>query len=95
MAVHLLIVDALNLIRRIHAVQIADYKAVTMRTLDRALLGKGILPLSAIFGALEAHGYRGRYEVEIISDDLEAMGYEKALRHTRAAFARLLKGAAG
>lgn len=76
--------------RRIHAVQISDYKAVTMRTLDRALLGKGILPLAAIFRALETHGYRGRYEVEIISDDLDAMGYEKALRQTRAAFARLL-----
>ncbi len=79
--------------RRIHAVQISDYKRVTMRTLDRALLGKGILPLPALFRALEAGGYRGWYEVEIVSDDLERMGYERALRHTRAAFARLLAGA--
>lgn len=76
--------------RRIHAVQVSDYKAVTMRTLDRALLGKGILPLRGIVAALEHGGYRGWYEAEIISDDIERMGYESALRHTRRAFGRLL-----
>ena len=75
--------------RRIHAVQMCDYKRVTMRTMDRALLGKGILPLRMIFRALERGGYRGWYEAEIISDDLEAMGYERALRQTRTAFVRL------
>jgi sugar phosphate isomerase/epimerase len=75
--------------RRIHAVQLSDYKAVTMRTLDRALLGEGILPLRAIVRALERGGYRGWYEIEIVSDDVDAMGYERALLHTRDAFARL------
>ncbi|HVH08087.1 MAG TPA: sugar phosphate isomerase/epimerase family protein [Myxococcota bacterium] len=76
--------------RRIHAVQISDYKRVTMRTMDRALLGKGILPLREIFRALERGGYRGWYEAEIISDDVDTMGYERVLRRTRAAFARLV-----
>jgi sugar phosphate isomerase/epimerase len=76
--------------RRIHAVQLSDYKAVTLRTLDRALLGEGILPLRAIVRALERGGYRGWYEAEIVSDDVDAMGYERALAHTRDAFARLL-----
>jgi len=76
--------------RRIHAVQISDYKRVTMRTMDRALLGKGILPLREIFHALEDGGYRGWYEIEIISDDVDAMGYERVLRQTRTAFARLM-----
>jgi sugar phosphate isomerase/epimerase len=75
--------------RRIHAVQLSDYKAVTMRTLDRALLGDGILPLRAIVRALERGGYRGWYEIEIVSDDVDSMGYERALLHTRDAFARL------
>jgi len=75
--------------RRIHAVQISDYKRVTTRTMDRALLGRGILPLRRILRALERGGYRGWYEVEIISDDLERLGYERALRLTRAAFLRL------
>jgi sugar phosphate isomerase/epimerase len=79
--------------RRIHAVQISDYKRATMRTLDRALLGRGILPLGKMIRALEAGGYRGWYEVEIISDDVERMGYERVLRQTRAAFTRLLEAA--
>ena len=40
--------------RRIHAVQISDYKRVTMRTMDRALLGRGILPLRADHGDLRS-----------------------------------------
>lgn len=80
--------------RRIHAVQVSDYKKVTMRTMDRALLGKGVLPLVDLFRTLERGGYRGWYEIEIIADDVDAMGYERALRHTRTAFARLMARAA-
>jgi len=78
--------------RRIHAVQISDYKRVTMRTMDRALLGHGILPLRQIIEIFEEHGYRGWYEAEIIGDDVERLGYETALRRTRATFARLTAG---
>lgn len=75
--------------RRIHAVQLSDYKRVTLRTMDRALLGRGILPLRAIIATLERGGYRGWYETEIISDDVERLGYERVLRQTRSAFMRL------
>jgi sugar phosphate isomerase/epimerase len=78
--------------RHVVAVQLSDWKKVTLRTLDRAPLGRGILPLGEIVAALEGGGYRGWYEIEIISDDLEAMGYEAALRHTLRAFARLRPG---
>ena len=81
--------------RRIHAVQISDYKRVTLRTLDRALLGRGVLPLPQMLRALEDGGYRGWYEAEIISDDVERIGYEQVLRQTRTAFARLLDARAG
>ena len=87
----LLDVVAADARRRIHAVQLSDYKAVTMRTMDRALLGEGILPLREIVRTLERNGYRGWYETEIISDDVDAMGYERALVHTRDAFARLMR----
>ena len=87
----LLDVVAADARRRIHAVQLSDYKAVTMRTMDRALLGEGILPLREIVRTLERNGYRGWYETEIISDDVDAMGYERALLHTREAFERLIR----
>jgi sugar phosphate isomerase/epimerase len=77
--------------RRIHAVQLSDVKPVTLRTADRALLGKGTLPLADVVAALERGGYRGWYEAEIISDDVEALGYERVLRHTRRAFRGLLE----
>jgi sugar phosphate isomerase/epimerase len=76
---------------RIHAVQLSDYKRVTLRNMDRALLGRGVLPLEEIVGRLERAGYRGWYELEIISDDVERMGYERALTRSRAAFVRLLR----
>ena len=75
--------------RRVHAVQICDVKRVTLRTMDRALLGKGVLPLREIVRALERGGYRGWYEAEIISDDVDTMGYERVLCQTRAAFGKL------
>lgn len=81
--------------RRIHAVQLSDYKAVTLRTLDRALLGRGILPLRGILATLERNGYQGWYEIEIVSEDIERMGYAAALRHTRGAFLRLMRGLPG
>jgi len=71
-------------------VQVSDYKRATMRTMDRALLGQGILPLRAMIHALEDGGYRGWYEIEIISEDVDQMGYERVLRHTRRAMTRLL-----
>jgi sugar phosphate isomerase/epimerase len=45
---------------------------------------EGHPPLREIFRALERGGYRGWYEVEIISDDVDTMGYERVLRRTRA-----------
>jgi sugar phosphate isomerase/epimerase len=77
--------------RRIHAVQLSDYKKVTLRSMDRAMLGRGILPLADVVGRLERAGYRGWYELEIISDDVDGMGYERALVRARTAFARLVR----
>jgi len=76
--------------RRIAGVQLSDYKRVTLRSMDRAMLGRGVLPLAEMVACLEGAGYRGWYELEIISDDVERMGYERALRLGRSAFARLL-----
>jgi sugar phosphate isomerase/epimerase len=89
----LLDVAAADARRRIHAVQLADVKAVTLRSMDRALLGRGIAPLGGLVAALERGGYRGFYELEIIGDDVERLGYERALRRSRATFLGLLRAA--
>jgi sugar phosphate isomerase/epimerase len=91
----LLAVAAGDARRRIHAVQLSDVKPVTLRSMDRALLGRGIAPLGALVAALERGGYRGFYELEIIGDDVERLGYERALRRSRATFLRLVRAARG
>lgn len=80
---------------RIHAVQLSDVKPVTLRSMDRALLGRGIAPLGPLVAALERGGYRGVYELEIIGDDVERIGYDRVLTASRTAFERLLRAAAG
>ena len=77
----------------VHAVQLSDVKPVTLRSMDRALLGRGIAPLPALVRTLERGGYRGWYELEIIGDDVEQLGYERALRASRTAFEGLLRAA--
>lgn len=47
---------------------------------DRALPGQGHLDLKAIFGAIERHGYKGYFSIEMFSDELWAMPAEKAAR---------------
>jgi sugar phosphate isomerase/epimerase len=60
-------------------VQISDHKAKTMRTLDRAMPGAGIAPLGRLLHALADGGYTGWWDLEVISDDNAAVGYEVAL----------------
>jgi sugar phosphate isomerase/epimerase len=89
---HLLDTVAADAASRIHAVQLSDVKPVTLRSMDRTLLGRGIAPLAPLVGALERGGYGGYYELEIIGDDVERLGYDHALRTSRAAFLRLMRG---
>jgi len=74
---------AIELIERtasqIFSVQPSDHKKVTMRTLDRAVPGQGIIPIGALTAALEAGGYRGYYDLEVLSDDNDERGYDQTL----------------
>ena len=64
---------------RIFAVQVSDQKPVTLKTMDRAMPGEGIIPLAELVRALEESGYEGFYDAEVISEDNAAMGYDTAL----------------
>jgi sugar phosphate isomerase/epimerase len=55
--------------RIVPSVHICDWRAETRNDFDRALPGEGIMDLPAIFGALEAGGVVGWFDLEIFSDD--------------------------
>ena len=54
---------------RFPAVHVNDWRDPTRGWDDRALPGEGIMDLPAIFGALEAGGFDGWYELEIFSTE--------------------------
>lgn len=55
--------------KRFFGVHINDRREPTRSWKDRVLPGDGVIDLPAIFGALEAGGYDGWYDMEIFSDD--------------------------
>lgn len=65
--------DVLDHIRahahRFPAVHVNDWRDPTRGWDDRALPGEGIMDLPAMFGALEAGGFEGWYELEIFSSE--------------------------
>jgi sugar phosphate isomerase/epimerase len=68
---------------QIFVVQVSDHKAMSMRTQDRAMPGGGIIPLRRLLQALVDGGYTGWWELEVLSDDNEKIGFEKALEMGR------------
>jgi sugar phosphate isomerase/epimerase len=54
---------------RFPAVHVNDWRAETRGWDDRALPGDGVMDLAAIFGALEAGGFDGWYELEVFSSE--------------------------
>jgi sugar phosphate isomerase/epimerase len=83
---------ALTSARRVASVQLSDHKQITLRTLDRAMLGQGIAPIDRFVRAFEQGGYLGLYDLEVISEDNEAKGYEVALTEAIAGALELWDG---
>lgn len=54
---------------RFAGVHVNDWREPTRSWADRLAPGEGVMDLPAMFGALEAAGYDGWYELEIFSDD--------------------------
>lgn len=54
---------------RFAGVHVNDWREPTRSWADRLPPGEGVMDLPAIFGALEAAGYDGWYDLEIFSDD--------------------------
>lgn len=50
------------------AVHISDWGKEKQNILDRDLIGEGIIPISNLLKCLTTSGYKGLYEIEILSD---------------------------
>jgi sugar phosphate isomerase/epimerase len=77
--------------REFRAVHVNDWRAETRGWDDRALPGEGIMNLPAIFGALEAGGFDGWYDLEVFSgegypDSLLALEPIELVRRAREGF---------
>jgi sugar phosphate isomerase/epimerase len=67
--------------RIVPSVHICDWRDPTRNDFDRALPGDGIIDLPGLFGALEAAGVVGWFDLEIFSDDgsFSDMSFEDSL----------------
>jgi sugar phosphate isomerase/epimerase len=67
----------------IHLVQLGDGRHCPHGEMNRCLLGEGCVPLKELMELLYDLGYQGSWEVELIGEDVEAIGYEHLLNHTK------------
>lgn len=61
--------DLRNDVARLVGVQVNDWRNPTRNWCDRVLPGDGVIDLPSVFGALDAAGYEGWYDVEVFSDN--------------------------
>ena len=76
-------------LRRIAIVQVNDFKVGTLAASDRVVMGDGDIPLRRICRALEAAGYAGWWDIELLGPRIEAEGYESVVPRALAAFEAL------
>ncbi len=69
--------------RRIHAFHICDWLVPTRDLLlDRGMMGDGVIEIAKLRRAVEAEGFAGPCEVEILSDELWARPMDEVLATT-------------
>jgi|WetSurMetagenome_2_1015567.scaffolds.fasta_scaffold42569_2 sugar phosphate isomerase/epimerase len=73
----------------IYGVHINDMPAAPGPGIDRRLLGAGVIPLREILSAIEATGYRGYYDVEIMSEQVWALDPREVLAALKTGFQRI------
>jgi len=72
--------------RTLAHVQVSDWRIGSLSSPDRCVPGDGDIPLATILRHLDAAGYDGAFELELVGPQIEQEGYE-------AAIARALVGA--
>ena len=78
-----------ELIPWIRLVQLSDCPSQPTSDMDRCLLGTGSLPVAELVETLEALGYRGFYDVPLMSTAARNGSYAESLQATRRTFEEL------
>jgi sugar phosphate isomerase/epimerase len=78
---------------RLAHVQLSDWKVGSLCTPDRVVPGDGDVPLRRILRDLRTCGYGGAFELELVGPQIEAEGYEPAIRRAVARAGELLSAA--
>jgi sugar phosphate isomerase/epimerase len=71
-------------------VQVSDFVIGSLSTPDRAVPGDGDIPLERLLGAMQAIGYTGAYELEMVGPRIEAEGYASAIERGIATLGSIL-----
>lgn len=88
-------IDGINgpVIRHVHVDDMADKPGeLSDCNADRALPGQGCLNLPALFGAVEAQGYKGYFSIEMFNKELWEMPAAEAARRMYASLLPLCEG---
>ena len=72
-------------------VQVSDFVIGSLCTPDRAVPGDGDIPLGRILAGIDAVGYRGAFELEMVGPRIEDEGYASAITRGVAALDRILR----
>ena len=82
-----------ELASRIALVQLGDAKEPPQGEQDRCCLGEGVIPLSRLVSSLEAAGYRGYYELELMGEEIEAADYGEVLERSKRVYSEIVSAA--
>ncbi|MEN6404900.1 MAG: sugar phosphate isomerase/epimerase [Thermoguttaceae bacterium] len=75
-----------SIVPRVAIVQLGDGRRPPDGEQNRCRLGQGAIPVAKIVEALQAAGYQGYYDVELLGEELEAIDYPELLRHAKEVF---------
>jgi sugar phosphate isomerase/epimerase len=79
-----------SIVPQVAIVQLGDARRPPAGEQNRCRLGEGVVPLAEIAAALQAAGYDGYYDVELLGEELEAADYASLLEHAKTAFTALV-----
>ncbi len=81
-----------RVVNDVAVVHLGDGRTEPEHEQNRYLLGEGTLPLKEIVSALQAAGYQGHYDLELMGEAVEDRDYGELLERSKCAYGKLLAG---